>query len=777
MKFVALGASETQASVKAQALLQAFLEVDPTIGGAVDDLIAEVEAEAEFRQAQVDSLQPKLTSAELLLIEQLDLIDMQIAAVSGRLVDLVVIEATLLPALRQNLDLERQFLIEQLDNLRSERDSLGPRPEATVTVEEALLLASLEHRLQLLTSEYDRLFLRRLGVTSVGTVEPVTFTDLTPEPVDPVLSAVVGLVGGLLIAVFGVTALARTRKTVWLPQDIDIPVLGSVPARPFSSDAAEAWYDTAELGPRKTSIQALRSALQAQVPSTGSTIAFTGRNLASEGVQALAADLAGSMASAGDSVFLLDADFGSRSGLFELRVGGSSLADVLRLSPHSMGFEESVSEAVQGAHLIRPGLAVMPSGPPPSSPGDALAGRQFRFLVQAAEARYDATIVAVDDIESPSGQAAMQRLRHGVLVVTPGSVTEPEVSGLLLDAERLKVVILGAVFLSKPDWLMSFIRGRLAKRDVQKASVVTEPTPDVSEAPRLHGHLIPEERHSSVVTHHSLTELVDQLGVSQFGRDDNLGVELLAALNGSSRDRAYEAVAEYVVSRTEDIATAHSGHGDLSEGLIKDVSVDGFISLKPLGDHRTVASWLTQEIEREVDPVIAVELLDEMHRVLSERFSSQPGLDNWLSAEFFRRHIARTHGQPVVWHLTSPAGSVGVLVPARRLNVERFETVLREVASLQIGEFERIRKEAAKLGDQETADEAKGRVDDVRQFEKAVTSLITNGDGDRRPNNGLLWEPDWAVGTRPNLAPLQRAGLLPFDVLTEEEMAAAKLSV
>jgi hypothetical protein len=49
--------------------------------------------------------------------------------------------------------------------------------------------------------------------------------------------------------------------------------------------------------------------------------------------------------------------------------------------------------------------------------------------------------------------------------------------------------------------------------------------------------------------------------------------------------------------------------------------------------------------------------------------------------------------------------------------------------------------------------------------------LIQADAGGKRGGGENLWRPDWSRGTRENLAPLQSAGLLPFDVLSKEEMS------
>ena len=52
------------------------------------------------------------------------------------------------------------------------------------------------------------------------------------------------------------------------------------------------------------------------------------------------------------------------------------------------------------------------------------------FPASICGASIDTTIVVVDDFGTPSAQAAMQRVRHGILVTTPGATTEADVNGL-----------------------------------------------------------------------------------------------------------------------------------------------------------------------------------------------------------------------------------------------------------------------------------------------------------------------------------------------------------
>lgn len=766
--FISLESTEAEAIDKATALRQSYLDVDPELGGGVDQALSILEGEALSLDAQIAILVPALTERDLALVEDQIRLDQTIAAIDGQLLVLILAEAAVVTPEGQALIVaERLALNVILDETRRARAALGPTPEPQQTATDALLLETLQARKALLNAEYQRLYLRRLGVAGLGSAELVTVENFQSEPIDPTMLAIVGFLGGAIIAAAGLLVISRTRRTVWLPRDIDVPVLGEIPARDVVAHGIEAWYDAAEGGPRKTAVQALRSAVQAQAPGGGSSIALTGYNVAGGDVQALAADLAGSMASAGDSVLMIDANLHSPVALGDFRVGGVSLAEILRLPPDAPEFTAVLDNAVEQAHVVRPNLAVIASGPPPDSPADALAGRQFRSLIAIAEARYDTTLVVVDDFGTPSAQAAMQRLRLGIPVIAPGSSTQADFNGLINDAERLRISIAGAVFVAKRRRLSRVSLRRKAEHEPTSATEVESSV--TSPMTRLHNYAVPDERRSALVQHSPLGDLASTIGQSEEGQtvDAGLGAQLLRAINDTGSPRAFEAVSDYVVSRAEDMVTARYGYGDLIETLTNDVVEFGFLSLRPVRGHRTVGSWLTNEIEGEVIEW-GPEVVTEVERLLS---GNQPdfGIDLWLDSEFFKRHLLRTQGEPAVWHFVSQERHVSLLLPARRMSTEQFETMMTEVVGKNVDEFERKRKAALTRSDVEQAAEFERQVWDVRDFEKSLRAVLYQ---DADPSTPSIWNPDWLKGTRQNLAPFQHQGLLPFDVLSQQEISA-----
>lgn len=778
LTFVALGSTREIAEAGARELRQAYLDIDPTLGGAVDELLEQVQREAHEVQDAIEALTPTQSPADEAIIATHALIDQKIAAINTRLIELLVEEAGASSDERADIATQRSFLNAQLAAAEEEKAGLAPIPsgEPQLTVEQQMSLAALQRRLEGLTSDYQRLYLRQLGVTEDEFQDTVSTVDLTPEPTDPIVNAAIGLLGGLLVAVLAVMFINRTRKPIWLAEDVGLQMLGTVPARKLQPDTSENWYDTASAGPRKNAVQALRSSVEAQIQSTGSTIALTGLSASPEGVQGLAADLASSMASAGTSVLLVDANFESRSPLGQYKASGASVSGVLGLNPMAPEFEAQVRNTVENAFRIRSDLSVLPSGPPPASPADQLAGRQFRHLLAVAQELYDVVVVVVDSADTPSGQVAMQRLGYAILVLTPGHSTIPETNGVVRDLERLRIGLLGMVFLEKDRRFLGqgpSDRGAKAEAPVKKgASTQSERAisqPAQSPISRLHTYPTPAEGRSGVVPISTLDGLADNVGAFRSG-EERFEEQLIRAIQEAPRDRAADSVAVYLVSQTEDMVLARHGHGGLSSDLISAVSDYGFITLRPLRGFETASGWLGHEISQEVEPAPTRRLIEAMEEALGGEFSPVE-IDEWLDDEFLIRHIERTSGEPKVWHLTSPERVISILVPARRLTLQQLELILDEVVRRTIDDLERQRAAAVSKSNLGVASDLERRIEDARFFERAVSGLVITESNGKRNSSKHLWRPDWSRGTRDNLAPLQSAGLLPFNVLSNEEMS------
>ncbi|HVR79351.1 MAG TPA: hypothetical protein VMS99_13290 [Acidimicrobiia bacterium] len=787
--FSAIDSTEDGAKAKVDDLLQTFYTVDPTLGGQdVEFQLEEVRKQAMAIDDELVALNEEINptpgpEAQ----QQIASLDSRIQGMQGAIVELTVASATATDAERAGILTQLARAESGLQALLIERAEFPPTEPQPPTAQQQLELTALQSRLAALQANYQRLYLRNLGIDEGTQAERTVFNDLTTGPGNGVVNAGIGLVGGLIVALFGLIFINNTRKTVWLPEDIGVPLLADVPGRRTVSGVGPSWYDNTGGSPRKTSIQALRSGVEARLAGTGGAVAFAGNRVGSAAVHALVTDLAVSMASAGSSVLLVDADLESDAALAEYHVGGPSLSAILKLSPDSLLLEREVGAIVESAYLIRANLSVLPSGPPPATPADALAGRQFRAFVQEASKRFDYVVVAVGEGSSTAAQVAMQRIGRSIVVITPGRSTEPQVSSLLSDISARQVTTLGAIFVQRSEGPVQS-RDKTAEVDSSIRRPVAQDGADSSPLTRLRQYPIPVEKHSGVLPSSSLRSLADRVTPPAPERDadlvsgddggDGLGSDLLGALSEASPAEAYEAVADYLVTRVEDMMVAVPGQGDFSEGLTGDLHDYGFLPLRSVTDHRSVGTWLAEELHREARGDTSDELVSQMERILGFGAGvDSVAFDDWLATEFFSRHLRRTNGDPYVWHLTSEAGTAQLLAHSTRFDRTSIESVISDLARRMIDRLERDLKTASSGGYSARARAIEDQLADVRKFEIDCGRLIgMRQDGavddrrGRKDRSSGSWNPDWNLGFRENLAPLQRAGLLPFPVLSEEEM-------
>jgi Mrp family chromosome partitioning ATPase len=672
-----------------------------------------------------------------------------------------------------------------LDTLEEQRAALPTIEPGIPTAQQQLELGALQAQLAQLQADYQRLYLRQLGYTDNAQEEPVVIDDLTAGASSGLVNAGIGFLGGLAVALFGLIFINNSRKTIWLPEDLSVPLLADVPGRRTVGGVGQSWYDNTGPSPRKTAIQGFRSGFEARLAGTSGAVAVAGNRVGPAVVNALVTDLAVSMASAGATVLLVDADLESDAALVEYQIGGPSLSAILKLSPDSLLLDREVGTIIDRAYMVRANLAVLPSGPPPTTPADALSGRQFRSFVQEASKRFDYVVVAVGEARSTAAQVAMQRIGRSVVVLTPGRSTEPQVTALVSEIAARQVATLGAVFVQRSE---GPVKGRESEVEPYPQRRADQPeAPTSSPLTRLSNYPFPVERHSGVVPSSSLRDLADRVGSPVQGDeadmvrvdqgDDELGSDLLHALGEASPAEAYEAVADYLVTRVEDMMVAVPGQGDFSDRLTGELHDNGFLPLRSVPDHHSVGTWLAGELHREAPGSTSDGIVQEMERILGFATGADSlSFDDWLAEEFFSRHLGRTNGDPFVWHLTSEEGTTQVLAHATRFDQTSVEIVISDVARRMIDRLERDLKAANARGFSDRARAIESHLTDVRRFEVALgwlTGAEEEGapEGRRgRKGSTTAWNPDWALGLRENLAPIQRAGLLPFPVLSEEEM-------
>ncbi|HEU4915158.1 MAG TPA: hypothetical protein VFV13_01170 [Acidimicrobiia bacterium] len=770
--FVAQGGSPEEAEGNAGTLRQAYVEVDPSLGGGpVDDSLADIERQVGELQEQLKELQPRLTPGERELAGAHELVDLKMDAVRQQIVGLTVANAGASEdeQVSNNDQIARLEIV--LDELEAEKAALAPPPTEELTPTEQLQANTIQRRLEVLGIQYEQLYLRKLGVTSQGRSEPIVVEDLTPQPAGVLLNTAIGFIAGMTIAALGLMLVNTVRKAVWLPADIPVPVLGDIPGRKTASADGIPWYDAEEDGDRKAAIQALRTAIEGRLLEGSSSLGIAG-TLADPGeVHALAADLGASFATAGWSVLLIDADFENPSELSEYQVESTDLATLLELDHPDLLLRKEIAERVETAAEIRDNLAVVPAGAPPASPGDAVAGRHFRYLIEEASSRFDLVMVVGSEIMDPATQIQIQRLDGVLVAVWPGRSRAPLVSAIVQDFDERNLKIHGAVFLQTSGrGVLSAVGAPDDSSDEIPAADAIRPmirTGTVDVAPRSQANQLVDrlERESESPASPNGNRTIDELGI-----------HLLEALS-LDRPGAYHAAADYVVTRVEDLLTTHADPGTVIE-LVSRVSEMGFIPLTPVDGLPKAGNLLRYEFEAELGTIVGPVVSDRMEAVLADGSGLQDvDLDGWLTHEFFKRHVEQTIGEPVVWHLTSNKGSIQVLVGAQRLDTYRLELLEKELVAPRTDVLRRDLHAVEAAGDETSSALLRAELEDVEEFGAALELLrnrTTRPNGvvqtEQRDRSATSWTPVWSDDVRSNLASVQRLGLLPFPVLTRSEL-------
>jgi hypothetical protein len=786
--FKAVGDTADMARERAQDLLSAYLQSD--VGGNLDARLEELIEAAAAMTAEIEQLQNQtvLSPEEQALLNQHQVLDLSIAAVRDQIVALTVADAGLSAGERQENAERRAELEETLNGLIAQKATLGPAPSTELNVADRFRLAALQRNLELMGLDYERIYLQSQGVLgSGGQREAPIVNDLTPEPASPVINGVIGLIGGAALAMFALVFVTRSRKEVWLADDLPIPILGEVPLRKVTSLSGPSWYDSTAGGRRKESVQAVRTAIDGLIQHEPAGMAIVRDHVGAADAHALAVDLAASFASAGRSVLLIAADYFEHVDITEYDVGEPSLGSVLRLPPGPPEeLDARINDLLDNAVSIRTDLAVMPAGPVPESPADSLAGPQFRRFLTVARERFDLVLAVGGDPESSTSQVLMQRLGAAILALAPGKTTMPRVNAVLVDLSQQRVQLPGAIMLHGTESRISL---PAVKTPVTHRQTVT-PVPEPETVSRLRFYPFPGSKRSVSPTDGSLDHLVEGLAVgrehgmvatTENGGIDPFGAQVADALESADRSAAFGPVAEYVVARVEDMMTAVPGQTSVSEDLVGVVFDHGFIPLTAVKDVPTVWHWLVLELENEVGIANGQRIAGQIARILTGVELPGPDeMDRWLSEEFFSRHVQRTDREPDVWHITSPNGAVQLLVNGRRLTDEKLGRMTMDIVRRRIHELERALKESRLAGEADAATKLEDDLKDAHLFEISL-GMLRGGSSeearlvypwrrhDQRPRG---WSPIWSEGVRPNIAPLQRLDLLPQLVLTEEELEA-----
>ncbi|MGW0884287.1 polysaccharide biosynthesis tyrosine autokinase [Streptomyces sp. NPDC002671] len=260
----------------------------------------------------------------------------------------------------------------------------------------------------------------------------------------PLLNLAAGAIGGLLLGA-GLVALRETLDTTFkatqaLGEFIGLPGLGAIP---YDRNAPKQPLVTAEgHSKRAEAFRKLRTNLQfSQVDDPPRIIVVTS-SVPGEGKTNTAANLALSLAEAGVSTCLVDADlrrpcvaptFGlvQDAGLTTVLIGQARIEDVMQ--------------------QVGGGLSVLASGAVPPNPTELLASARMNEVLRELADTYEVVIVDTAPLLPVADTVGLASLAQGALLVVRAAKTRREqVRTAAESLERVGVRVLGTVFSMTP---------------------------------------------------------------------------------------------------------------------------------------------------------------------------------------------------------------------------------------------------------------------------------------------------------------------------------------
>lgn len=261
------------------------------------------------------------------------------------------------------------------------------------------------------------------------------------------LGLLIGILVGLGIALLRNSLDTRLTGHRDLAQITDLPVLGAILDDPKASKNRLVVHSNPR-SPRSESFRSLRTNLQfVNINSNPRSFVVTS-SVPGEGKTTVSANLAVSLAQAGSSVLLIDADMRKPAVAKVMGVDG-----VLGLSNLLVGMVE-LEDVIHRWGNIE--LFVLPAGRIPPNPSELLSSQEMSELVDRLIAHFDYVIVDSPPVLAVTDATIISRLVGGTLLVTAvGAVRIADISASLSAlrgiAKRLSGIVLTHVPTKGPD--------------------------------------------------------------------------------------------------------------------------------------------------------------------------------------------------------------------------------------------------------------------------------------------------------------------------------------
>jgi len=378
---------------------------------------------------------------------------------TGETDDLALLQAQLTRK-KAALDAQKMEEVARVDECEKTLKELRP---LMVNIDMAdFAIGKLREQKATKAAELSRLEASQKSSDEVGGIEATVLNEPRDGArVGPVL--VTWLAPGVLIGALLAATLAalldlrdqRFRTPAEVRQRLGLPIIGHLPAlrrnKPAEADTPAGFDPTlvAAVRPRSAEAEAFRG-LRTQVLKSaeehGHTVLQVTSPRPADGKSTLAANLAVSIAQAGKSVVLIDADFRKPRvhALFGLPAGEPGLAA-------ATDGEADVFAVVKPTPVEQ--LSVIPCGPIPESPAELLSSPRFAEVLKALKGRFDFVIVDTPPLLAVSDPRVVAQRADAVLLtlrLTSTSRADGERAAEMLG--DLGVNVLGvAVNATRPD--------------------------------------------------------------------------------------------------------------------------------------------------------------------------------------------------------------------------------------------------------------------------------------------------------------------------------------
>lgn len=278
------------------------------------------------------------------------------------------------------------------------------------------------------------------------TVVSAAAPEATPVSPRAKRNTALGLVLGAFVGLAFVYAKSRLDAKIRDSDDVqDVvgkPTLGSIPVDPDLRDRRMLKFDEG-FGGATEAYRLLRTNLAfADVDDPARSIVVTS-GLPGEGKTTTALNLAASLAEAGNSVCLVDAD------LRLPRIGSLlNLNESIGLTNLLLG-ELDLAAAVQSSGVV--GLSVLVSGSPVPNPAELLGSKRTAALIAEMGAQYDYIVIDSPPILPVADAAILAQYVAGALfVVRAGTTRKPQMSEAVSRLAGTRGKLLGVVLNGVP---------------------------------------------------------------------------------------------------------------------------------------------------------------------------------------------------------------------------------------------------------------------------------------------------------------------------------------